>query len=97
MDEVVYGTHEVDLHAVEQLVDPSQTRAVADAIHYASRKYCDGKRDLPAIINLVLKDIAGKGLDVISPFWGQHPGDLALPRKHEIAAAINRLRSLKIL
>lgn len=97
LDEVVYGTHEVNLHAVEQLVDLSQTRAVAEAIHYASRKYCDGKRDIPAIIDLVLKDVALKGLDVISPYYGQHPGDLALPRKHEIAAVINRLRSLKIL
>ncbi|MFH1724436.1 MAG: hypothetical protein ABII00_07425 [Elusimicrobiota bacterium] len=26
----------------------------------------------------------------------RHPGDFARPRKHEIAAAINRLRTLRI-
>jgi hypothetical protein len=52
---------------------------------------------LPGIVEKVLGDIEREGLDVISPFArGLHPGDYALPRFYEIAAAFNRLRSLKI-
>ncbi len=97
LDDVVFGSWEVDLHAVEQLVDPSQTRGVAETVHYAFRHYFDGKRDLPTVIELIFSDLDQKGLDVLSRFAGQHPGDLALPRRHEVAATINRLRSLKIL
>jgi hypothetical protein len=43
-----------------------------------------------------LKEVEAHGLDVLSPFRGKHPGDLALPRKYEIAQAINRLRSLHV-
>jgi hypothetical protein len=34
-----------------------------------------------------------QGLDALAPVAGQHIGNLARPRKFEIAAAINRLRS----
>jgi len=35
------------------------------------------------------------GLEVLSTHEG-HPGDYALPRRNEIAAAINRLRTLAV-
>ncbi|WP_338013802.1 hypothetical protein [Desulforamulus profundi] len=31
-----------------------------------------------------------------SPRFGKHPGDLALPRKFELSAAVNRLRTLQV-
>jgi hypothetical protein len=43
----------------------------------------------------VENDLDKYGLDVISPFK-EKSGDYARPRSFEIAAAINRLRSLKI-
>ena len=38
------------------------------------------------------------GLDVLDPFHrpGRHPGRFARPRRFEIAAAINRIRSLRV-
>jgi hypothetical protein len=37
------------------------------------------------------------GLDALDPFYRKeyHPGNFSRPRKYEIAAAINRLRTLK--
>ena len=37
------------------------------------------------------------GLDALDPFYIKeyHPGNFSKPRKYEIAAAINRLRTLK--
>ena len=92
---VVFGEHSIDLGLVEQITDSSQTRAIADIILYCTR-YVDEARSLREILELVYRDIEEKGLDVVSPFFGQHPGDLAFPRIFETAAAINRMRTLRI-
>ena len=56
----------------------------------------DGKATLREIVWKVHRDIEERGLDIISPFKGLHPGDYAQPRPQEIAAAINRLRILEV-
>jgi len=93
---ILIGRQSIDLNFIEQLTHPSQTNAIAEIIRYISRRYMNGKTCLSSIIDQVLDDIEKYGLDVISPFYGQHPGNLALPRKQEIAAAINRYRDLKV-
>jgi predicted ABC-class ATPase len=85
-----FGTSRIDLGACEQLVDPSQTNAIGDAIQYATR-YMDGIRRLREVVELVMSDIRGKGLDVLS---GIPIGEYAMFRGVELAAAINRLRTL---
>ena len=87
-----FGTHRIDLEACEQLVDTSQTNAIGDAIQHTTR-YMDGKRTLSEVITLIMKDIGRKGLDVLS----RRPiGEYALFREHELAAAMNRLRTLSV-
>jgi len=92
-DEVSFGNEDIDLAAVEQLVDKGQLRAIAAAIVYAKKQYLDGKRTLPEILDLVFADLEKQGLDAItvSP---QH--DLAGFRRFELAAALNRLRTLAV-
>lgn len=96
VDRILYGGYEIDLTAIEQLVDPSQTRAIAEMIRYLSKNDFNEKQTLREAIDALYETIDQKGLDVISPFSGQHPGDLAYPRKFELAAAINRFRGLKV-
>lgn len=93
---ILLGKHEIDLSSVEQLVDPSQTRAIARMLMLLGQQYADGKRCLCAMIDQLYKDIEAKGLDHLSPYHGKHPGDFALPRKLELAAAVNRMRTLQI-
>ncbi|WP_010272860.1 ABC-ATPase domain-containing protein [Paenibacillus senegalensis] len=95
LKQVLAGNQSLDLNYLEQLVDPSQTRALA-AMLKAVREHTDGKRTLARIIQLVFAQIEQDGLDGLGEYPGQHPGDLALPRRQELAAAINRLRSLKV-
>ncbi|MGB9802595.1 ABC-ATPase domain-containing protein [Desulfofundulus sp.] len=95
-DEIIYGHMDIDMQNVEQLVDPAQLRAIAEIIRYAAKNYIDGKRTLREVVLAVMEDIDKEGLDVVSPFKGQHPGDYARPRVQEIAAAINRYRRLKV-
>lgn len=93
---IMFGRENIDLQNIEQLVDISQTNAIGDIIFYALNKYIDNKLTLKDIIKKVERDIELKGLEVISPFSHGHPGEYARPRKFEIAAAINRMRSLKV-
>ena len=92
LQSITFGIHQIDLGAVEQLVDISQTRAIGDAIYYAT-KFMDGKKTLQEIVAAVLKELKKQGLDVLSP-WPV--GDYAAFRGLELAAAINRLRTLVV-
>lgn len=93
MDTILYDRIAVDLSYVEQLVDYSQTSAIAEILSYMG-KYLDGKKTLREILAQILSDIDREGLDVISSFEG-HPGDLARPRIYEIAGTINRMRNAR--
>jgi predicted ABC-class ATPase len=93
IDEVAFGTEDIDLAAVEQIADRGQLRAIAAAMVYAKQQHMDGKRTLSEIIDLVMADIDEGGMDILSPF---PEGDFAMFRRFELAAAINRLRSLSV-
>src|SRR4028119_782436 len=94
VDELAFGTQEIDLDAIEQIVDRGQLRAIAGAMVYAKQQYMDGKRTLSKIIDLVMADIDAQGMDILSPF---PEGDFAMFRRFELAAVINRLRSLSVV
>ncbi len=94
VDEMVFGTEEIDLGAVEQIVEAGQLRAIAEAIVYAKRQDINGKRTLPEILEQVMADIDAQGLDILTPF---PQGDLVKFRRFELAAALNRLRTLKVI
>jgi predicted ABC-class ATPase len=90
---VLFGEQTIDLSAVEQLVDPSQTRALAAALYYAREKYMDGQQSLAQVLHQVMQDIERDGLDVLD---NRKMGDHALFRIFELAAALNRLRTLEV-
>jgi len=89
---IAFGTQSIDLGQLEQLVDVSQTRAIGDAIHYATG-LMDDRTTMREIVEGVMSDVTVKGLDVL----GERPvGDRVLFRAQELAAAINRLRTLEV-
>lgn len=98
-EEIVYGTTEIDLRSIEQLFDPSQTRAIAAALHLIALQHADGERPLREILDRVEDHLDTQGLDAMGPSarGGRHPGALARPRRFEIAAALNRMRTLSIV
>ncbi|WP_054948559.1 ABC-ATPase domain-containing protein [Numidum massiliense] len=97
LHQIVYGRTTVDLTLVEQLVDASQTRAIAQMMRLIAAE-ADGRTALGHLIDQLYARIAQEGLAAISPYKDKevHPGDLALPRKFELAAAVNRLRTLRM-
>ncbi|MBP0017288.1 MAG: ABC-ATPase domain-containing protein [Cyanobacteria bacterium SBLK] len=93
VDEVAFGSEDIDLSAVEQIVNPGQLRAIAEALIVAKEKYVDDKRSLSQILDKIVRDIDSKGLDILIAY---PQGDLAKFRRFELAAALNRLRSLSV-
>ncbi|MCL4466578.1 MAG: ABC-ATPase domain-containing protein, partial [Chloroflexi bacterium] len=94
---VQFGEHSIDLSNVEQLVDASQTRAIADIMLYGLRQGHFGPGvPMAAALERIYEDISRGGLDVIAPHAGQRPGDYALPRLQETAQAINRFREIEV-
>jgi hypothetical protein len=93
VDEVVFGTQEIDLSAVEQIVETGQLKAIAQALVYAKQHHINGHNALPEILNRVMADIESEGLDILTTL---PQGDLVLFRRFELAAALNRLRTLRL-
>ena len=92
MHSIAFGVTSIDLGGMEQLVHVSQTRAIGDAIWKASA-YMDGVRTLREVVGIIIDEISRQRLDVL----GRYPvGDYAAFRGVELAAAINRLRTLSV-
>jgi predicted ABC-class ATPase len=94
-----FGVEKVDLRGVPQLVDASQTRAIGQLLELARRRLVDGKAGLPELLDGLEALLDERGLDVLGRETDRgpsHPGDFARPRRYEIAAALNRLRSMRM-
>lgn len=89
VDTLVYGEDEVDLRAVEQLVDPSQVRGVARILARLS-EFDEAWLSAPAkaVARLLASDWTGLAV--------RPDGDLARPRTAEVMAALNRLRGVRL-
>jgi len=86
------GRERVDLSYLEQLAEAGQTEAIARIIgEFAAG---EKSRGVEEIVREALTAIQRNGLGSLGNFRG-HPGELSLPRSQEIAAAVNRIRSLE--
>ena len=92
---VTYGKETIHISGLEQLVDDSQTQGLAMMLSYVKNELLDDKSTIVELTNCLYQRIEKHGLDVISNHHG-HPGHLALPRKQEFIATLNRYRRLKI-
>jgi len=92
INRINFGKNIIDLTDLEQLIELSQTKAIAEAILYIN-KYIDGKMPLKEIIHKLMSDIEKNGLDILS---NKASGYFAGFRGLDLAFAINRLRALKI-
>ena len=97
-DKLMLGYESIDLRAIEQIVEANQVRAIAQAMIYADQYYFDGARPLSQVLDCVMEDIERAGFEALSSSQSSVrgiPGNWALFRRFELAAAINRLRTVK--
>jgi predicted ABC-class ATPase len=98
IDLLIFGAERIDLRGLEQLVDPSQTRAVGYAIALARERFMGESATLAQVLDAVERALDEEGLEILDPFrrGERHPGNFARPRRFEVGAALNRLRTLRI-
>ena len=90
---IEFGQEEIDVSLLYQLVDAAQCRMIGDLLLRLTHGLCDGRRDLPRVLAALEADLEAQGLDAL--VHGGF-GDRARPRRFEVAAALNRLRSLRV-
>ena len=90
---LVFGNETIALSAVTQLVSRAQTLAVGRGLLMARDRFMDGRRSVSEILTLVTQVIEEEGLDELDD---RRVGDLAQFRPMELAAALNRLRTLEV-
>jgi predicted ABC-class ATPase len=86
------GRERVDLSYLEQLAEAGQTESVARMV--GEWVIAGELRDVRDLLAEALATVAENGLDYLGGFSG-HPGQMSLPRAQELAAAINRIRTLR--
>ncbi|XP_062517982.1 uncharacterized protein LOC134193193 [Corticium candelabrum] len=92
--QVQFGTEDIDLSYVEQLVERSQTKSIGEALILMKEKYMDGSRSVAECLAKLQNDLDDKGIDILCQ--GRPVGDLSRARVQEIAAALNRYRRLQV-
>ena len=90
---LVFGTETIDLVAVEQLANRGQARAIGRALAWIAHGMSGEDRSVPAILDAVEEALEEHGLDA---FDAHRWGDLTWFRRFELAAALNRLRTLRV-
>ncbi len=85
------GENDVDLRGLEQLVDPSQTRAIGWLLA-RGRAWMQDAPTMARWLDRVEAFLDEDGLDALC----DRPTDLARPRRHEVAASLNRLRTFRV-
>jgi predicted ABC-class ATPase len=90
---VLFGAEEIDMSAVAQLVDEGQVRAIGQALNLARERFMQPGYDVAQVVEAVLQAVDENGLDALD---SRQTGDYVAFRPYELAAALNRLRTLQV-
>lgn len=90
-----YGMDLINLEAVAQIAEAPQVLALGYCLLALRAKMQAGDKaeTIRFWIDWLAGEIGRNGLDILEP---DYPGTLSMPRKYELAVAINRIRSLRI-
>ncbi|MBB6171013.1 putative ABC-class ATPase [Nocardiopsis mwathae] len=94
MDVLTFGEHDIDVRGLAQLVDPGQVIGVGLAMRLlAEDGLLDTGRTLAQALDALDERLASGGVTALGRGYA---GDYARPRRFEVAAALNRLRTLRV-
>ncbi|GAB3997691.1 ABC-ATPase domain-containing protein [Glycomyces albus] len=93
-DGLRFGEADVDVRAVEQITDPSMTAGIGLAVEAAVRRgWIDGEATVAESLDRLEKALAERG---VAELLKVRNADFAVPRRHEVAATLNRMRQLRV-
>ena len=90
---LVFGSDVVDLSGLRQLAEAEQTETIGRILRFAKERYLLEPRPVRELLDLIDRDLSMEGLDCLGR---ELNGMLARPRRYELAAALNRLPSLRV-
>ncbi|KAJ3300302.1 hypothetical protein HK104_002121 [Borealophlyctis nickersoniae] len=93
---ITFSGTDIDLSALEQLVHPSQARSILDVLLYLQSVSGGKQKTLAQWVDEIEGMWDAKGMDCLD-LQGWKSGELARPRRFEVAGAINRFRGLRIM
>lgn len=93
---VEFGGTELDLSAVAQVVEASQTRSIAAAVEALGGRTALQEAGVAAAVDALEAAVDGGGLDALGG-GRERLGNLARPRAVEVHCALNRLRGVELL
>lgn len=86
---------QVELRYVEQIIDPEQVNLLAALLLHLEEKVFDGKKNLGECLSDICVLLERHGIGYL--YKGRDmPGNLAMPRKAELYACLNRYRGLDL-
>jgi predicted ABC-class ATPase len=88
-----FGEADVDLAGVEQIVEAAQTRAIGRALAWGRHRAIDGEAGMAEALGALHRALEAEGLDALDE---RIVGDYAEFRVFELAAALGRLRTLRV-
>lgn len=92
-DAVQLNYETIDMRYVEQLVDTEQLTSLGYILKYLEERRMDGKTTVLELADAIAAQIEEQGMAAVCA--GESiPGNLAVPRKQEILACLNRYRGL---
>ena len=92
---VMINKETIDLRYVEQITDSEQVTALGYCMRYAQKHIMDGRKDLRQIVD-ELEQVIEKGTLAALCEGSSSISCMAMPRRQEIFACIDRYRSLKM-
>ncbi|MDA8372310.1 MAG: ABC-ATPase domain-containing protein [Nocardiopsaceae bacterium] len=93
MDVLTFGETDIDVRHLTQLVDPGQIIGVGLAMRVLAEDGLLNGRPLAEALDILDRRLAEGGVTALGRGYS---GDYALPRRFEVAAAVNRLRTLRV-
>lgn len=90
---IQYGRSVIELDSVPQIADESQTLTIGLLLYYAKLRYMQEGYPLREMLDMIDRDLSSEGLGTIVR---DLRGDLARPRRYEVAAALNRLPTFRV-
>ena len=91
LDTICINKENIDVRYIEQLVDSEQLNALGYMLAYAQKHLFDGKKTLLQITDELYEKIHRDGIQSVCGL-SYVPAGLALPRKQEFMAVVNRYR-----
>lgn len=94
MDGFSINKETVDMRYVEQLADSEQLTALSHMLKHMKCRCFDGRKTMQQAVEALYEEVEKNGFAAFCPGRESLPGNLAMPRRQELYAALNRCREL---